>query len=391
MSQHDHRIVDPERVPLLDIVAENRPFEAEMLEAVSGIIQSGRFLHGPPVRELEESIAATCGVQYAVGCSSGSEALLISLMALGIGRGDEVIVPSFTFFATASAVWRLGAKIVFADIDPATFNMAPAHVEAAITERTKAVIPVGLYGQCADMTRLTEIAQGSGIRMIEDAAQSIGASHRGRSAGAWGDVGCFSFYPTKNLGACGDAGMMTTNDGALAHRLRLFASHGMEPRYVHKVVGINGRIDSIQAAALCIKLRHLERWTALRQENAARYRNLFSRAALDEAIAVPCDNAVGKHVWNQFTIRVLGGQRDQLRAHLTADGIGSEVYYPIPLHRQECFAELGYAQGSLPETELAAQQVLSLPIFPGLTAQEQERVVESVRSYFVGGKRASAA
>ncbi|MBP88946.1 MAG: transcriptional regulator [Planctomycetaceae bacterium] len=390
MSDAAQRTADPNRVPLLDIVSENRPFNAELLAAIGEVLNTGRFLYGPPVQQLEEAIATKCEVKHAIGCSSGSDALLVSLMALDVGRGDEVILPSFTFFATASCVWRLGAKVVFVDIDPATFNLAPEQVEAAITPNTKAVIPVDLYGRCADLTRLTEIAQKNGIHLVEDAAQSIGASHQDRPAGAWGTVGCFSFYPTKNLGACGDAGIMTTSDDELAERLRLFGAHGMNPRYVHKVVGIASRIDSIQAAALCVKLKQLGRWTEMRRENALRYQQLFESASIDGEIVLPTDDPSGRHVWNQYTIRVPDGRRDALRAHLAAESIGSEVYYPIPLHRQECFAELGYSVGSLPETERAANEVLSLPIFPGLTAGEQERVVDSV-SRHLAGKRASAA
>ena len=390
MSHSEQRTVDPNRVPLLDIPAENRALNADMLAAIAEILSTGKFLNGPPVQQLEAAIAAQCEVKHAIGCSSGSDALLVSLMALGIGPGDEVIVPSFTFFATASCVSRLGAKIVFVDIDPTTFNLAPEQVEAAITPNTKAVIAVDLYGQCADLTRLTEIAREHGIHLVEDAAQAIGASHRDRPAGAWGTVSCFSFYPTKNLGACGDAGMMTTSDDELAERLRLFGAHGMNPRYVHKVVGIASRIDSIQAAALCIKLGQLDRWTEMRRENALHYRELFKAAEIDDAIVLPADNPQGKHVWNQFTIRVLGGHRDALRAHLSAESIGSEVYYPIPLHRQECFADLQYPVGSLPETERAASEVLSLPIFPSLTVEEQQRVVDSVCRHFVSAQASAA-
>lgn len=291
MSDADQRTVDPNCVPLLDIAAENRPLNAEILAAIGELLDSGRFLYGPPVQQLEEAMAARCNVKHAIGCSSGSDALLVSLMALGIGHGDEVIVPSFTFFATASCVSRLGAKIVFVDIDPVTFNLVPEQVEAAITSQTKAVIPVDLFGQCADMTRLTEIAQKHGIHLVEDAAQAIGASHQDRPAGAWGTVSCFSFYPTKNLGGCGDAGMMTTADDELAERLRLFASHGMKPRYFHKVVGIASRLDSIQAAALLVKLRQLDRWTEMRRENAHRYGQLFEAASIDDAIVLPADDS----------------------------------------------------------------------------------------------------
>ncbi len=378
------RTIDPRTVPLLDIVSENRPLHEEMLAAIREVFESGRFLYGPAVTELERQLAAMSKAKHAIGCASGSDALLLALLALDIGPGDEVIVPSFTFFATASAVHRVGAKIVFVDIDPATFNLVPAEVEAAITPRTKAVIPVHLYGRCANMTKLQTIARQARIHIIEDAAQAIGSAHKERPAGAWGDIGCFSFYPTKNLGGCGDGGMLTTSDDALAERLRLFAAHGMQPRYVHRVVGINSRLDTLQAAALCVKLRHLEHWTESRRQNAARYAELFVQAGLDDVLSLPRDDGHGKHVWNQYTIRVGKGRRDELRAHLATQGIGSEVYYPIPLHQQECFREVGFSAGSLRETERAAAEVLSLPIFPGLSMQEQQRVVHHIGNFFAG-------
>lgn len=377
-------------VPLLNVVGDNQPLLEEMLAAVRAVFEAGCFLHGPDVKRLEEALAARCGTAHAVACASGSDALLLALMALGIGPGDEVIVPSFTFFATASAVWRVGARIVFVDIDPATFNISPAEVQAAITSRTRAVIPVHLYGQCSEMETLCGLGQQADIRVIEDAAQAIGSDHQGRAAGAWGHVGCLSFYPTKNLGGCGDGGMLTTQDGALAERLRLFAAHGMNPRYVHRVVGINSRLDSVQAAALCVKLQHLDRWTQQRQTNAARYHELFADAQLEPRITLPLEDRRGTHVWNQYTIRVHGGCRDELRTHLKSQGIATEVYYPIPLHLQECFRSLGYGPGTLPETERAASEVLSLPVFPGLSLDQQERVVNSIRDFFAH-RRALAA
>jgi dTDP-4-amino-4,6-dideoxygalactose transaminase len=379
-----------QNVPLLDVVAGNRPLHDEMLAAIREVFESGRFLHGAPVRQLEAAIAARCGATHAIGCASGSDALLLSLMALDVGPGDEVILPSFTFFATASAVWRLGGKVVFVDIDPATFNLMPEDVESAITDRTKAVIPVHLYGRCADMTEINRIAQAAGVSAIEDAAQAIGATHRDQAAGAWGDVACFSFYPTKNLGACGNGGMLTTSDDALADRLRLLAEHGMRPRYVHKTIGINSRLDSVQAAALNVKLNHLDLWTENRRGNAERYHELFVDAKLDQTISLPLDDPHGHHVWNQYTVRVPDGRRDDLRAALASCGISSEVYYPIPLHQQECFRDLGFASGSLPETERAAAEVLCLPIFPDLTVDQQRRVVDGVQEFFAGAKAAAA-
>jgi dTDP-4-amino-4,6-dideoxygalactose transaminase len=311
------------------------------------------------------------------------------MMALDLGPDDEVIVPSFTFFATASAVWRLGAHVVFVDIDPVTYNLDPQRVKEAITPATKAIIPVHLFGQCADMDALLEIAAEHDIKVVEDAAQAIGAEYRGRPAGSMGDAGCFSFYPTKNLGGFGDGGMLTTNDELLSHKLRLLAGHGMQPRYYHSVVGINSRLDTIQAAVLNIKLAQLGHWTAKRQENAARYDQLFAEHGLGKHLTLPQSPPHQYHVWNQYTIRVPGGQRDELRNHLTHANCGSEIYYPVPLHLQECFQPLGYERGSLPETEKAAEEVMSLPIFPELTAEEQQLVVERI-SDFLQSERAAA-
>jgi dTDP-4-amino-4,6-dideoxygalactose transaminase len=296
-------------------------------------------------------------------------------MALDIGDGDEVIVPSFTFFATASAVWRLGARPVFVDIDPHTFNLDANRIEEAITPLTRAIMPVHLFGQCCDMDAIGVIAQQKGLHIIEDTAQAIGAKFKSWPAGSMSAVSCLSFYPTKNLGAFGDAGMLTTHDAALAERLRLFAAHGMSPRYYHQVIGINSRLDSIQAAVLNVKLAKLGEWSAQRSDNARRYNELFKSAGLDGQIELPQADPRCHHVWNQYTIRVPGGRRDAVKAQLAAAGVGSEVYYPVPLHLQKCFQSLGYGTGSLPHTEKAAREVLSLPIFPELTAGEQETVV----------------
>ncbi|HUE72034.1 MAG TPA: DegT/DnrJ/EryC1/StrS family aminotransferase, partial [Pirellulaceae bacterium] len=314
--------------------------------------------------------------EHAVGCASGSDALLLALMALDIGEGDEVIVPSFTFFATASAVWRLNARPVFVDIDPATYNLDPEAVEEAITPATKAIIPVHLFGQCADMDAIGEIAERRGLWVVEDAAQAIGAKYRGRPAGSMGAIGCLSFYPTKNLGAFGDGGMLTTNDRPLADKLRLLAGHGMSPRYYHKVVGINSRLDTIQAAVLLVKLAHLEAWTKARAAHAAHYDRLLTGRGLDLLAGLPRTASGCDHVWNQYTIRIPGGRRDGVKAQLAQQQIGSEVYYPVPLHLQECFRSLGYGPGTLPHTERAAHEVLSLPVFPELTEAEQLLVVE---------------
>ena len=380
----------PNSVPLLDITRGQQSLKQELMEAIEAVIDSGRFLHGPDVRQLEASIAERCEVEHAVSCASGSDALLLSLLALGVGPGDEVIVPSFTFFATASAVSRVGAKVVFIDIDPTTFNLDPTLIEQEITPATKAIIPVHLFGQCAAMDSICDLAQRHDLRVIEDAAQALGARYHDRPAGGWGDVGCFSFYPTKNLGGFGDGGMLTTNDGDLAERLRLFAAHGMHPRYYHSVIGINSRLDTIQAAALNIKLKHLPTLTSQRQANADRYHELFDDAGLRNIVDLPATMAGGEHVWNQYTIRVPRGLRDTLRGHLQESRIGSEIYYPVPLHRQECYQSLGYDDGSLPETEKAAAEVIALPIFPELTTPEQEAVVEGIAD-FHRGRQVSAA
>ncbi|MCU0980135.1 MAG: DegT/DnrJ/EryC1/StrS family aminotransferase [Pirellulaceae bacterium] len=379
----------PSSVPLLDVNRGNAILRGEILEAIARVVDSGRFLYGPDVSRLEESVAAICDSRYAIGCASGSDALLLALMAYDVGPGDEVIVPSFTFFATASCVWRLGARVVFADIDPVTFNLDPAKVEEAITPATRAIIPVHLYGQCADMEALLEIARHNDVKVIEDAAQAIGAEYRGRPAGSLGDVGCISFYPTKNLGAMGDGGMLVTSDEPLAEKLRRLAAHGMKTRYYHSLVGINSRLDSIQAAVLNVKLAQLGRWTNDRRANAQRYHELLSASPLDQRLVLPKELPDRYHVWNQYTIRVPGGHRDELRAKLTERNVGSEVYYPVPLHLQECFRTLGYRRGSLPVTERICHEALSLPIFPELTEAEQDRVVEVIHDALLSERAAA--
>ncbi len=369
-------------VPMLDVERQNGPLRAEILEAIAQVCDSGRFVFGPDCQALEQSLAAYCGAKHAIGCASGSDALLLALMALEIGAGDEVILPSFTFFATAGAVWRLGAKPVFVDIEPETMNLDPALIEQHITPATKAILPVHLFGLCADMTAINAIAAKHNLPVIEDAAQSVGAEHRGVRAGNLGLLGCFSFYPTKNLGGFGDGGMLTTNDARLAERLRILRDHGQSPRYYHSLVGLNSRLDSIQAAVLNIKLRELDRWAALRAEHADAYLAAFTAAGLDQVIRLPKNTTGDRHVWNQFTIRIPDGQRDALQKHLTEHKIGSAIYYPVPLHRQECFAALGYQEGSLPVTEQAAREVLSLPVFPELTADERQTVIGRLSEFF---------
>ena len=358
-------------VPLLDVCRSNQPLKQELLETIGEIIDSGRFVGGPHCQSLERIVAEICQVEFAVGCASGSDALLLALMARDIGPGDEVICPSFTFFATASAIERLGATPVFIDIDPVSFNLDPALLESLITERTKAIIPVHLFGQCCDMDPILEIARDRNLYVVEDAAQAIGADYLGQPAGSLGDVGCFSFYPTKNLGGFGDGGILTTNNAELADRLRLLANHGMRPRYYHLEIGINSRLDSIQAAVLGIKIRHLAEWTAQRAENARLYSRLLTDNSLANEIILPesvHDNST--HVWNQYTIRIPNGWRDHVRQQLSDANIGTEIYYPIPLHQQKCFEHLCCEFGSLSETERASSDVLSLPIFPELTKAE---------------------
>jgi dTDP-4-amino-4,6-dideoxygalactose transaminase len=378
-------------VPMLDVNRQNAPLQAEIERAIAEIARTGAFVHGPACRAFEEASAAYCGVEHAVGCASGSDALLLALMALDIGPGDEVIVPSFTFFATASAVWRVGARPVFADILPTTFNIDPADVARKITKKTKAVMPVHLFGQCAEMDRLADAA--GKAPSIEDAAQAIGAEFQGAKAGGLGVAGCFSYYPTKNLGGWGDGGLITTNDAALAAQLRILRDHGMSPRYYHSTVGLNSRLDSIQAAVLGVKLPHLNGWAAARDEHARRYAAQFARLGLGDQIDLPQVAPGCASVWNQFTVRVRGGRRDALQQFLAERKIGSAVYYPVPLHLQKCFAKLGCQAGSLPVTEQAAQEVLSLPIYAEMTRGEQDRVIGAIAEFCgagAGSKRQAA-
>jgi dTDP-4-amino-4,6-dideoxygalactose transaminase len=369
-------------VALLDLGRQYSAIKDEIAAALLKVCETGQFVLGPAVTQLERDIAAYCQAKHAVGCASGSDALLLALMALDVGPGHEVILPSFTFFATASAVTRLGARPVFADIDPETFNIDPIIVRRLVNRNTKAIIPVHLFGQCAQMNALCGIGRGDGVAIIEDAAQAIGAEFDGRRAGSIGEIGCLSFYPTKNLGGGGDGGMLTTSDDALAERLRLLRGHGMQPRYYHRLVGVNSRLDSLQAAILNVKLPHLERWTEMRQVNAARYTELFTAAALDRVLRLPCEHPQRRHVWNQYVVRVPDGRRDALRTWLAEAKIGSEIYYPLGLHQQECFRYLGYAPGDLPHTEQAAEEVLALPIYAELTNAEQQLVVARIAAFF---------
>ncbi len=369
-------------VPLFDTQRQHAELRDELLAALTRVCDSGRYILGPDCADLEKSLAAYCRVPHALGCASGSDALLLALMACDVGPGDEVIMPSYTFFATAGAAWRLGARPVFVDIDPLTYNIAPALIEAAVTPRSKAIIPVHLYGQCAEMAPIMAVAKKHGLTVIEDACQAIGAEYHGQRAGAIGDIGCFSFYPTKNLGGAGDGGLLTCKSNDFADKMRILRVHGERQRYHHQLVGFNSRLDSLQAASLNVKLPHLDRWTTRRAANAARYHELFERAGLHEQIQLPTEAPHGRHVWNQYVIRVPGGRRDALREHLSARKIGTQIYYPVPLHLQECFTSLGIGPGSLPETERAAKETLALPIFPELTAEEQHAVVTAIASFY---------
>ncbi len=380
-------------VPLLDVSRSNSVIRDEVLEALAEVYDSGKFLYGPQVTSLEKSIAKLCNTKHAVGCASGSDAILLALMALDIEPGDEVICPSFTFFATASAVSRMGAKIVFADIDPRTYNIDPQQIAAKITSKTRAIIPVHLFGQAAQMNDICNLAGNRDIPVIEDAAQAIGAAYHGRPVCSWGTIGCISFYPTKNLGGFGDGGMLAVDNESLADRLRLLGGHGMRPRYHHQEIGINSRLDTFQAAALEVKAKRLDAYTAARQANAARYHHLFEESGLIKsgAIDLPYQDPAAFHVWNQYSLRVHDGRRDQLRSYLTENKVGSEIYYPIPLHEQVCYKNLGYQPEDLPQTHRAALEILHLPIFPELTEEEQVAVVSRISSFFQSARSRAVA
>ena len=363
-------------VPLLDLQAQYGPLRDGILEAITRVCDSQRFILGPEVESLERELARYIGVADAVTMSSGTDAILATLMALGIGPGDEVVTPTFSFFATAGCVSRLGATPVFVDIDPITYNADPDAIRRAITPRTRAIMPVHLYGLVADMDAIAAFAAERGIPVIEDACQAIGARRGDRQAGAIGTAGCFSFFPSKNLGAFGDAGLVTTNDRALARELRLLRNHGAEPKYFHKRIGGNFRLDAIQAAVLRVKLPHLTAWSDARRANARRYDELFRNAGLDGRLGLPAEPAGSHHIFNQYVIRV--ADRDRVRERLTAQGIGTEIYYPVPFHLQECFAPLGYKAGDFPAAEEAAATVLAIPIYGELTLEQQRAVVSAV-------------
>jgi dTDP-4-amino-4,6-dideoxygalactose transaminase len=378
-------------VPMLDVNRQNDALRDEIQAAMDEVCRSGAFVQGPAVARFEAATARYCGVEHAIACASGSDALLLALMVLGVGPGDEVIVPSFTFFATAGAVWRLGARPVFADIVPETLNISPADVMYKLSTATKAIIPVHLFGQCARMDEIEQIAEAArGVPIIEDACQAIGAEYQGRRAGSLGTMGAFSFYPTKNLGGFGDGGLITTNDGELAAKLRVLRDHGQQPRYYHHFVGFNSRLDTLQAAVLETKLPHLDRWAAARERHAQRYSAAFKENGLGDSIVTPRVASHARSVWNQYTVRVTGGRRDGLQKHLADRRIGSAIYYPVPLHLQTCFATLGYGERSLPVTEQACREVLSLPVYPELTAVEQETVIDAVVDFCRGRVKSAA-
>jgi dTDP-4-amino-4,6-dideoxygalactose transaminase len=362
------------KVPLLDLRRQNLPMEAELLDAFRRVLTSGQFILGPEVEQFESEAAAVAGARFGIGMSSGTDAILVALMALGIGSGDEVICPSFTFFATAGCIARVGARPVFADSCPECFNIDPAGIEPLITPRTKAIIPVHLFGQAADMDPVLEIARRHGLAVIEDAAQAFGAVYRGRPVGSLGDFGTISFFPTKNLGALGDAGLVVTNDEALAEKARLLRNHGASRRYFHSVVGGNFRLDAVQAALLRVKLPHLAEYTAQRQRHFAEYNRAL---AGHQGVVVPVTHPDRTHIANQYTLRVRRGGRDALRHFLQERGIASEIYYPVPLHAQECFRAFG-PHPTLPVAEALAGEVVSLPIFPEMTPEERAAVLAAI-------------
>ncbi len=369
------------RVPLLDLSEQNRELRPEIEAAIGRVLDSNGFILGAEVAALEHELAEYCGVRHAIGCASGTDALLLALMAFDIGPGDEVITTPYSFFATVSAITRLGATPVFVDIDPLTFNLDIAQIGDKIGDRTKAIQPVHLYGQCADMAGLREISERRGVPLVEDAAQAIGAEENGVRAGAMSEIGCFSFYPSKNLGGMGDGGFMTTNDDDLAQKLRALRVHGSHERYYHKWVGLNSRLDGFQGAVLRVKLPHLDEWSRRRKAHADRYRALFADAGLSEFVELPFERANVRHIYNQFVIRVARG-RDELRAFLAESGIGTDIYYPVSLHLQECFAYLGGKAGDFPESERASRETLAIPVFPELRAEQQDYAVAKIAEFF---------
>ncbi len=361
------------KVPMLDLNAQYEPMKDKVLQAMKDVFDSKRFINGPQIKELEEKLADYCHCKHAIGVTSGTDALIISLMALDIGEGDEVITTPFTFFATAGSIFRVGAKPVFVDIDPKTYNIDPELIEQKITDKTKAIIPVHIFGQCAEMDKINEIAKKHDLVVIEDAAQAIGSEYKGRRAGSLGDVGCFSFFPSKNLGCCGDGGLVTTNNDELAEKIRILRQHGSKPKYYHKIIGGNFRLDTMQAAVLLEKFPYLEEWHKGRQKNAEYYNE-----HLKDVVDTPFVESYNIMIYNQYTIRT--PLRDELQDKLNEANIGNAIYYPVPLHLQECFAYLGYKGGDLPESEKAAKEVVSIPIYPELTDEQMDYVIRVIKN-----------
>ena len=371
-------------IPLLDLKAQYATIRPEIREAIDRVCDAQHFILGEEVVGLEREVAAFCEARFAIGVSSGTDALLVALMALGVGPGDEVIAPTYSFFATAGTIARLGARPVLVDIERSTFNLDATRLAGLVTARTKAIMPVHLFGRCCDMDAVGAIAARHGLPIVEDAAQAIGArDDQRRSAGAIGTVGCLSFFPSKNLGGFGDGGMVLTNEADLAERVRVLRAHGSQPKYYHRVVGGNFRLDAIQAAVLRVKLPYLAGWTKTRRENAERYRSLFRDLGLVGRVVLPEDRP--GHIYNQFVIRC--ADRDDLQRHLRDAGVGTEVYYPVPLHLQPCFKELGHREGDLPEAEAAARESLALPIYPELTEEAQRYVVGRIRDFYSAPQR----
>ncbi|HKB03284.1 MAG TPA: DegT/DnrJ/EryC1/StrS family aminotransferase [Gemmataceae bacterium] len=369
----------PVAVPLLDLKAQYAALRDEIRPAVDRVLESQQCINGPEVVQLEKEVARYCHTKHCVGVSSGTDAILLSLMALDVGTGDEVVTTPYTFFATAGCIARVGAKPVFVDIDPVTFNVDPDRIEAAITPRTKAIMPVHLFGQSADMDPILDVARRHNLPVIEDAAQAIGSEYQGKRAGSMGTVGCFSFFPSKNLGAVGDAGAVTTNDDALARRLVKLRGHGAEVKYYHDEVGGNFRLDTIHAAVLSVKLRYLDQWTAARQANAAFYTKAIEADPVLQSVITPPPVVGSRHIFNQYVIRTR--DRDGLKDFLKVRQVGTEVYYPVPMHLQKCFADLGYHKGDFPHSEDAAQTTLALPIYPELSAAQKGHVVDALAAF----------
>lgn len=368
------------KVPLLDLSEQNAALRPQIESALGRVLDTNGFILGDEVKSLEAELASYCGTKYAIACASGSDALLLALMAVGVGVGDEVITTPYSFFATVSAITRLGATPVFVDIDPRTYNIDVSQIEPKITARTKAIQPVHLFGQCVDMADLRRVAGKYNVPIVEDAAQAIGAEENSVRAGAMSEVGCFSFYPSKNLGGMGDGGFMTTDDDEIARKLFALRVHGSEERYYHKWVGLNSRLDGFQGAVLRVKLPHLDQWSDRRKANAELYRDLVTGEGLTERVTLPHERENVRHIYNQFVIRFPGG-RDALRQHLASHEIGTDIYYPVPLHMQECFAYLGLGDGDFPESERAARETLALPIFPELRPEQQAFVVDQIAAF----------